>query len=69
MVAVNDGKDYKQNLGSLTVGILLELSELFWREFTLSFTHFSGGGGRRVWKPLAAQPKANIHSLVTLHAL
>ena len=69
MVAVNDGKDYKHILGSLTIGILLELGELFWREFALSFTHFSGGGGCRVWKPLAAQPKANIHSLVTLHAL
>jgi hypothetical protein len=45
VAVVNDGKDYKEFLGLFTVGILLELSELFRREFTMRFTHFSGGGG------------------------
>ena len=35
----------------LTVGVLLEVRELFWREFALGFSHFSGSGGCRVQKP------------------
>lgn len=38
-------------LGSLTIGMLLEVRELFWREFALCLAHISGGGGCRVQKP------------------
>jgi len=38
-------------LVSLTVCVLLKVRELFWREFALGFSHFSGSGGCRVQKP------------------
>ena len=37
--------------GTLTVGVFLEVRELFWREFALCFSHSFGGGGCRVQKP------------------
>ena len=45
------GEDRERLLGELTVGVLLKVRELFWREFALRFAHISGSGGGRVWKP------------------
>ena len=41
-------------LVSLTVGVLLKVRELFWREFALRLSHISGGGGCRVQRPFGS---------------
>ena len=45
------GEQEEGLLVSLTVGMLLKVRELFWREFALGFAHFSGSGGCRVQRP------------------
>ena len=45
------GEDERVRLRRLTVGVLLKVRELFWREFALRFAHFSGSGGCRVQRP------------------